>query len=137
MAFPILALLAAAASDMGSRKDEADALASQARHNRQAIMQRRAAELGGSPYGMMAAEGKSGLDEISRHAEAGRNNNIGNMLQAYLKTADFGGGGEKYGDDYAKQLAHDPGEGGFGMGNVMGKAQLDSWDDDPWGDAGF
>lgn len=135
MAFPILALLAAAASDMGSRKDEADALASQARHNRQAIMQRRAAELGGSPYGMMAAEGKNGLDEISRRAEAGRNNNIGNMLQAYLSQPSapdedpgIAGGGDG-------RLGAGPGAGGFNVG--MGGGGPDPWDKDPWGDAGF
>lgn len=137
MAFPLIALLTAGASDLQSNAEEETARLRMAADAKQRILRTRAQELGGSPYGMMAQDYENSLAEFEREAESRRNNNIGALLQAYLKSNTGSSGAESYGDPYAKQLAANPGEGGFGMGNVMGKAQLDPWDKDPWGDAGF
>jgi hypothetical protein len=104
------------------------------------INRARVQQLGGQPYGMMAQDFKNQLGAMDRQADQSRNNNIGALLQAYLKTS--GPDPEKYGDGYESSFVHqrnlqyDPTE-GIGMGDAMGKAQLDPWDKDPWGDAGF
>jgi hypothetical protein len=137
MAFPIVALIAAAASDMQQRAQHGDNIAEAARAQQDRINRTRVQQLGGQPYGMMAQDFQNQLGMMDRQADQSRNNNIGALLQAYLTSSIGNSGNEKYGGDYAKQLGQNPGEGGFGAGNVMGKAQLDPWDRDPWGDAGF
>jgi len=85
MAFPILAVLAAALSEQQSQQAKQDAIVQSGRNATQNILRTRANELGGSPYAGMAEDYRAGLGDIERQAEAGRNNNIGNLLQAYLK----------------------------------------------------
>lgn len=117
MAFPLIALLTAAAGDLKSRSDYANQVQKAGNDAQNRILQTRARELGGSPYGMMAQEFESNLGDMRRQADAQRNNNIGALLQAYLK----------YGISK---------EGGGSIGNP--DAPLASgWEDDPWGDAGF
>lgn len=136
MAFPLIALITAAASDMQSNADEEAARNALGRQVRQRLLHTRAQQMGAQPYGAIESDYENSLANLRQQADASRNNNIGVLLQAYLGHS-LSGGGEKYGDDYAQKLAANPGDGGFGMGNVMGKAQLDSWDKDPWGDAGY
>ena len=132
MAFPIMALLTAAASDSQQRADEREALMKAGHQNQQNILRQRARELGGNPYGLMAQDGNQQIDEIRRQADDARQNNIGALLQSYLKSEmssapaqqeTIGGG------------TWEAGDGGFQHG--MGGASADPWDKDPWGDAGF
>lgn len=88
MAFPIIPIVAALLSDQQSRTAEKDAIARAGTNAHQGILRRRASELGGSPYGMMAEDFSGQLNDIKAQAEAGRNNQIGNLLQAYLKKDD-------------------------------------------------
>jgi hypothetical protein len=85
MAFPIVALLTAAASDLQTRQQEKEAIGTLGNRNLQEILRRRAAELGGSPYAIMAEDHKSQLSDLRRATDESRNNQIGNLLQAYLK----------------------------------------------------
>ena len=133
MPFPIVALLAAAASDAQQRSQQGDAIFQRTQGALDQIRKRRVAELGGSPYPGMVADYNNDLRQIDSQANANRNNNIGSLLQAYLKQPSAPA--EKFGDDFDSTAANLQGD--YGMGNVMGKAQLDSWDKDPWGDAGF
>jgi len=116
VAFPIIALLAAAASDKQARAEEARQKQNLMTKTRLGIMQRQAESEGGNPYGIEAANMRFGLNEIGENAKNSRNNNIGSLLQAYLKsdskTPDKSGGNPD--------------------------APLASgWKDDPWGDAGY
>jgi len=137
MAFPIIALLTAAANDANQRSAYRQQVAQEARDAPNRIMRAYASRMGGQPYGQMQAESENRLSALKTQADASRNNQIGALLQAYLSSTGEDKDPEKYGDKYAHELSRNPGEGGFGAGNVMGKAQLDPWDRDPWGDAGY
>lgn len=142
MAFPIVAVITAALQDQQSRQAEAEAIRQQGQNNLQSILRRRASELGGSPYAMMAEDGRGAIEEIRRQAEASRNNQIGNLLQAYLKGLPSDKP-EKFGESYESSfltqpnLQYNASATGIGIGDAMGKSQIDPWDEDPWGDAGF
>lgn len=156
MAFPIMALLTAAASDMQSRQEEKNAIRAAGRQSQDQILSTRARELGGSPYAGMAQDFDNALIDIKRQASKSRNNNIGALLQAYLKKDPAGHKPaprsplgpqdpyEKFGDEYVTSFMDQPNlqynapVEGIGMGDAMGKSQMDSWDyQDPWGDAGY
>lgn len=141
MAFPLLAVIGAALSDGQSRQAEAQAIQQAGNASLQKILRTRASELGGSPYAGMAEDHKAMLGDIERQASESRNNNIGNLLQAYLKSSPSAPP-EKFGDAYESSFVHQPNlqynpTDGIAMGDAMGKSQIDLWDDDPWGDAGF
>lgn len=142
MAFPLIALLTAAASDAQQRSAYGSQVQKAGHDAENQILQTRARELGGSPYPMMAQSFQNSLGDMRRQADDSRNNQIGALLQAYLKSELSSAPSEKYGDPYEssftnqKNLQYDP-TGGIAMGDAVGKAQLDPWDKDPWGDAGF
>lgn len=116
MAFPILALLAAGASDLQQRSDYRDQVAQEARQAPLRIMQAYASRMGGQPYSQMQADSENRLSALKTHADASRNNNIGALLQAYL--------------------AQKPDKDSTGLGNP--DASLASgWGDDPWGAGGY
>lgn len=135
MAFPLLAVIGAALSEHQSRQAKDEALQRAGQQNTQNILQTHARSLGGSPYAGMNADLQRQFLDIAQQSEASRNNNIGTLLQAYLKKTPeapvdpgIAGGGDGL-------LGGGPGAGGFNAG--MGGSTLDPWDKDPWGDAGF
>ena len=142
MAFPLLAILASVLSDQQQRKAAADAKVQTAHDATSKILRTRAAELGGSPYPMMEADMRAQMSGIDREADASRNNNIGNLLARYGSDMFDSAPAEKFGDAYDSSFVHQPNlqyntDEGIRIGDSMGKAQLDPWDKDPWGDAGF
>lgn len=159
MAFPIMALLTAAASDLQSRQAEREALRQAGDAGRQNIMRRRAAELGGSPYYSMGQDTRNALSEIEREARASRNNQIGNLLQAYLKQPsapeertliggaptidDLPGVGSRSGigmvdSIFAGTPTTMPSVGGLGeVDSLFGNESSKLWEDDPWGSGAF
>ena len=159
MAFPIVALLTAAASDLQNRKAKRDAINAQGQASLQAILQRRAAELGGSPYYGMAQNNRNALSAIDREADAASNNQIGNLLQAYLKQPsapeereliggaptiyDLPGVGNRSGLSMVDSLFAGtpttmPSAGALGsVDSLFGSEPTKLWEDDPWGSGVF
>lgn len=85
MPFPILALVAAAAKDIGNRND-AEAAREQESRDYQARIRRHMTDLlgGGNPYDRMRTDHELQMGGIDRAEDKGSNNNIGALLQAYL-----------------------------------------------------
>lgn len=116
MPFPLIALLTAAASDMQQRSQYGDQVQKLGHDTEQNILNARARQLGAEPYTQMAQDGQNRLEELRRGADASRNNNIGALLQAYLKQ---------------KKPTEAAGLGDADAGLAEG------WEDDPWGAGGF
>lgn len=142
MAFPLIALLGSALSDMGRQKESRDSGEQSYWDTLQKIDRTRAQQLGAQPYSFIADDYMNGVQKRHLADAEGSNNGIGSILQAYAMQG-LGGGGEKFGDDYESSFLKQPNlqynasEDGIGLGDAMGKAQVDPWDKDPWGDAGF
>lgn len=166
MAFPLIALLTAAASDAQSNANEETARAQMGRNVRQRLLHTRAQQMGAQPYGAIESDYETSLGDLKRQAEASRNNNIGALLQAYLrqdpdkdkdKDKRGGGGGASGMPDeaqWSQMLAERPEDPwGYGLGKevygspggIVGRLGFnngrgggnDPWDRDPWGDAGY
>lgn len=172
MPFPILALVAAAAKDIGNRND-AEAARAQESRDYQARIRRHMTDLlgGGNPYDRMRTDHELQMGGIDRAEDKGSNNNIGALLAALgsgsgaaasateaasggdktspfgppstLNTSTYRGGTlDNVLDDVVGKMDNNIDSGRWGdapkgFGDVMGKAQDDPWDKDPWGDAGF
>jgi hypothetical protein len=87
MAFPLLAVLGAVLQDGQSRAAQQKAIRERGNATTQGIMRHHAQSMGGSPYPGMGADLRADFDKIEQQAEEGRNNQIGNILQAYFKSA--------------------------------------------------
>jgi hypothetical protein len=85
MPFPILALVAAAAKDMGNRND-ANMAKSEEDRQYQARIRRHMTDMlgGGNPYDRMRTDHEAQLSGINRAEDKNSNNMIGSLLQSYL-----------------------------------------------------
>jgi hypothetical protein len=142
--FPLIAMIASAAlSDAQHNQERGDAHRQTYEDTLNKINRTRAQQLGAQPYSFMVNDMKNANYGIDKAANASSNNNIGAMLASYFMRGIGGGSDEKFGDDYESSFLKQPNlqynasEDGIGTGDVMGKAQTDPWDKDPWGDAGF
>jgi hypothetical protein len=108
MAFPWLALLATGASELGRISDRDKAIREQGQAIQDRIRRTRAQQLGAQPYGMMAADFEMGLDDMRRKSDEQGSNNLGLLLQSYLKSEMNGppeGGIGQRGDDSEEGFA--------------------------------
>src|SRR5262245_57117781 len=161
MAFPILAVLAAVASDMQNRQAKRHAIQGAGDATRNQILSTRGRQLGGQPYDQMSANLGSQLSSIDRQARDSSNNNIGRLIAAYGKsfgdepdermigenndipTVDDLGAGNRSGLSmvdslFANEPATMPSTGALGsVDSLFGREPSKLYEEDPWGSGAF
>lgn len=160
MAFPILAVLAAVASDMQNRQAKRHAIQEAGDATRHQILATRARQLGGQPYSQMSADLSSQLSNIERQARDNSNNNIGRLIAAYgnqkpepkermigengdIPTVDDLGAGNRSGLQmvdglFANEPTSMPSAGALGsVDSIFGGEPTKLYEDDPWGSGAF